>query len=143
MTTQTSLKTRIARATSRANFLRTAIGFAVVLTAIGTLGLQKGNAQSDQVYKVGGDVTQPHVIYKVDPAYTDEAGQAKIEGTVMLKVVIGTDGLAHDISVVKGLDAGLDGKAAEAVQQWRFAPGTKNGEPVAVQATIEINFRLK
>ena len=60
----------------------------------------------------------------------------------MLSVVIGTDGLAHDISIVKSLDAGLDRKAAEAMEQWHFAPGTLNGEPVAVRATIEVNFKL-
>jgi TonB family protein len=151
MTTQTNLKTRIARlldrgiarTTSRANLLRTAAGFAIFLAVIGTLGLQKSNAQSDQVYKVGGDVTSPRVLYKVDPAYTEEASQAKVVGTVTLNMVIGTDGLAHDISVVKSLDPGLDRTAAEAVQQWHFAPGTLHGEPVAVRATIEINFRLK
>jgi TonB family protein len=151
MTTQTNLKSRIARlldrsiarTASRTNLLRAATGFAVVVAAIGTLGLQKSGAQSDQVYKVGGDVTSPSVLYKVDPAYTDDASQGKIEGTVILNMVIGTDGLAHDISIVKSLERGLDRAAAEAVQQWHFAPGTLHGEPVAVRATIEVNFRLK
>jgi len=150
MTTQMNLNTRIARlldrgiarTTSRANLLRTAAGFAIVLAAIGTLGLQKSSAQSDQVYKVGGDVTSPRVLYRVDPAYTEEARSAKLSGTVMLNMVIGTDGLAHDISVAKSLDPGLDRKAAEAVEQWHFAPGTLGGEPVAVHAVIEVNFRL-
>jgi TonB family protein len=150
MTNQTNLKTRITRlldcgmvrTTSRVNLLRTAIGFAVALAAISVLSPVQTRAQSDQVYKVGGDVTSPRVIYKVDPAYTDEAHDAKIAGTVILSVVVGADGLAHDINVVKSLDAGLDRKAAEALQQWHFAPGTRNGESVAVRATIEINFRL-
>lgn len=150
MTTQTNLKTRIARlldrgvarTTSRANLLRTAAGFAVVLAAVGTLGLQKSSAQPDQVYKAGGDVTSPNVLYKVEPAYTEDARRDKISGTTQLSVVVGTDGLAHDISVLKSLDPGLDRSAAEAVQQWRFAPGTLNGEPVAVQAVIEVNFKL-
>ena len=150
MTTQTNLKTRItrlldrgiARTTSRANLLRTAIGFAIVLAAIGTLGLQKGSAQSDQPYKIGGDVLSPRVIYRVDPMYTEEARSAKLAGTVMLSVVVGTDGLAHDINVMKSLDPGLDQSAADAVQQWHFAPGTLKGEPVAVRAVIEVNFKL-
>jgi TonB family protein len=150
MTTQTNLKRRIARlldrgiarTTSRANLLRTTIGFAIVLAAIGTLGLQKSSAQSDQVYKVGGDVSSPSVLSKVDPEYTEEARKAKIDGAVLLSMVIGTDGLAHDITVLKSLDPGLDRKAAEAVEQWHFAPGTLKGEPVAVRATVEVNFRL-
>jgi TonB family protein len=150
MTTKTNLKTRIARlldhsiarTTSRANLLRTAIGFAIVLAAIGLLSPLTSRAQSGPVYSVGGDVTSPRVLDKVEPAYTEEASSAKIEGTVLLKVVIGTDGLAHDINIVKSLDSGLDRKAAEAIEQWHFAPGTLNGEPVAVRATIEINFKL-
>jgi TonB family protein len=149
MTTQFNLKTRIARLldrsiarnTSRTNLLRTAIGFAILLAGIGTLSLQKSSAQSP-VYKVGGDVTAPRVIYRVDPAYTEEAHQAKIAGTVLLSVVVGADGQAHDISILRSLDPGLDRKAAEAIQQWRFAPGTLMGEPVAVTATIEVNFKL-
>jgi TonB family protein len=150
MTTQTNMKTRItrlldrsiARTTSRANLLRTAFGFAVVLAAIGTLGLQKGGAQTEHVYKTGGDVISPSVIFKVDPQYTEDARRDKISGSVVLSMVIGTDGLARDISVQKSLDPGLDRKAAEAVEQWHFAPGRLNGEAVAVQAVVEVNFRL-
>jgi protein TonB len=105
----------------------------------------KSRAQSEpagQIYRVGGDVMSPRVIFKVDPQYTEEARQEKIAGSTVLSVVVGTDGLAHDINVSKSLDPGLDRKAAEAVQQWHFEPGTLNGEPVAVRAVIEINFRL-
>jgi TonB family protein len=157
MTTKTNLKTRItrlldhsiARTTSRANLIRTAIGFAILLAGFGVLSLQKSSAQSEPPrdqpvyeYKPGGDVASPSVIYKVDPAYTEDARQQKIAGSVLLSMVIGTDGLAHDISVTKSLDPGLDRKAAEAVEQWHFAPGTLKGEPVAVRAVVEINFRL-
>lgn len=82
------------------------------------------------------------MIYKVEPAYTEEARKAKIDGSVLLSLVIGADGLAHDISILKSLDSGLDRSAAEALQLWHFAPGTLKGEPVAVRATIEVNFKL-
>lgn len=149
MTTQTNLKTRItrlldcriARTTSRANLLRTGILFAVVLAGIGVLSPRKSSAQ--EIYKAGGDVTMPRVIYKVDPPYTEEARAAKISGTVVLNMVIEPDGLAHDISIAKGVDPGLDRSAAETVEKWHFAPATLKGEPVAVRATIEINFRLQ
>jgi TonB family protein len=150
MTTQTNLKSRIARlldrgiarTTSRSEFVRIAVGFAIVLAFIGTLGLQKSRAQSDQVYKVGGDVTSPRVLYREDPQYTEDARRDKIAGPVVLSVVIGTDGLAHDISITQSLDPGLDQQAALAIQKWHFAPGTRNGEPVAVQAVIQVNFKL-
>ena len=82
------------------------------------------------------------MLTRVDPVYTDEAKAAKISGAVLLSVVIGTDGLAHDINVVNGIDSGLDLSAVAAVQQWHFEPGMKDGEPVAVRAQIEVNFRL-
>jgi TonB family protein len=67
---------------------------------------------------------------------------ARLAGTVVLSIVIGTDGLAHDIQVGRGLGLGLDEKAAEAVGKWTFQPGAKDGQPVPVAATIEVNFRL-
>ncbi len=100
------------------------------------------NASSPGVYRAGGGVTQPMVIHKVDPEYSEDARAAKYEGTVMLSVVIGTDGFAHNAQVVKSLGLGLDQKAVDAVSQWEFQPGTKNGLPVQVLAQIEVNFRL-
>ncbi len=152
MTSQTNLKLRItrlldagiARHTSRRKLIRTSIAFAVALAAIGTLGLRSSRAQenSDHVYKIGDGVVAPTVLYKVDPDYTEQARADKVAGTTIVQVVIGTDGLAHDITIVKGVGSGLDEKAIEALTKWHFNPGTLNGEPVAVRATIEINFRL-
>ena len=61
---------------------------------------------------------------------------------MLLSVVIGTDGKATNIQLKNSLGFGLDEKAAEAVSQWRFNPGARDGAPVAVEATIEVNFRL-
>jgi TonB family protein len=97
---------------------------------------------AQEVHKIGDGVSQPRVIYKVDPQYTEDARRDKIAGPVTLSLVVGADGLAHDISIVQPLDPGLDVKAAEAIEKWRFAPGMLNGEAVAVQATIVVNFRL-
>jgi TonB family protein len=55
---------------------------------------------------------------------------------------IGEDGLAHNIQVVRGLGLGLDEKAVQAIQQWIFKPGMKDGQAVPVRANIEVNFRL-
>ena len=134
----------IARTTSRTNLLRTGIGFAVILAVIGTIGLQKTNAQDKpgHVYTMADGAVPPRVLYRIDPQYTEDARTQKIAGTEILNVVVGTDGLAHDISIVKGVGYGLDENGVKAVMQWHFAPGTLNGESVAVRATIEINFKL-
>jgi periplasmic protein TonB len=95
------------------------------------------------VYTIGGDVSAPKVVYKVEPQYTDEAKQAKISGTVLLSIVIDASGNPGNIEVVKGLDPGLDKNAIAALSQWRFDPATKNDQPVTVQADIEVHYRLK
>jgi TonB family protein len=83
----------------------------------------------------------PRLIHKVDPDYTPEALQAGLEGTVVVGIEVGTDGAAHGIHVRKSLGMGLDQKAVDAVKFWRFEPATREGKPVAVPATIEVNFR--
>jgi len=88
------------------------------------------------------DVTAPTLLSRVDPEYSEEARKAKYSGTVVLRVGIDADGRLVDIRVVKSLGMGLDEKAVQAVQKWRFRPGMKGGEPVATQAEVELNFRL-
>ena len=86
--------------------------------------------------------TYPRLLVKVEPEYSEEAREAKLQGTVMLAVEIWEDGLAHNIRVLRSLGLGLDEKAIEAVQKWKFAPGRKNGVPVRVAAQIQMSFRL-
>lgn len=87
-------------------------------------------------------VKAPKLAHKVEPKYSEQARDAKVEGTVRLHVVVNEEGVAEDIYVVDGLEESLDQNAIEAISQWRFTPGTKDGNPVAVEATIEVNFRL-
>jgi len=97
---------------------------------------------TDPVAKVGGGVSAPVLLSKSEPEYSESARAEKIQGTVTLSVVIGTDGLAHNITLLGSVGFGLDEKAAEAVSEWRFKPGMKDGTPVPVTASIEVNFRL-
>ena len=87
-------------------------------------------------------VSQPEVIFKVDPRYSDEALKAGLSGTVMLWIVVDTEGHARNIHVLKSLGMGLDEKAIEAVRQWKFEPATKDGKPVAVKVAVEVSFHL-
>ena len=115
--------------------LRAELGKAAPVVAV-------AGPEPDGILHPGGDVAAPRLVTKVEPQYSQEARAAKYEGTVGLSVEIGKDGLAHNIRIVKGLGLGLDEKAVEAVEQWQFQPGTRGGEPVTVQAAIEVNFRL-
>ena len=101
-----------------------------------------GTAPANGTYRIGGGVSAPVVILKPNPEYTDEARKAKWQGAVLLSVVIDEDGVPQEIKVVRSLGLGLDEKATEAVQQWRFKPGLKDGKPVPVSAVIEVPFRL-
>ena len=79
---------------------------------------------------------------KVEPQYAEEARQRGLEGTGVLFIVVTSEGNPRDLRVIRPLGMGLDEKAIEAVKQWKFSPGMKDGNPVDVQATIEVNFRL-
>jgi TonB family protein len=95
------------------------------------------------LFRIGGKVSPPVLIHKVQPDYTKAAQRAKIEGKVILRAVVTTDGMAHGFEVVQKLDPGLDLKAIDAVTKWRLRPGMRDGSPVAVLATFEVNFRLR
>jgi periplasmic protein TonB len=94
------------------------------------------------VYRVGSGITAPHLIYGPEPEFSEEARKAKYQGTVLLQVVVGTDGRTHDIRVAQSLGMGLDEKAIEAIRQWKFEPSRKDGIPVAVLVDIEVDFHL-
>jgi len=105
-------------------------------------GPGSGSGMGGGPYRVGGGVSAPRAIYDPDPEYSDEARQAKFQGTVVLWAVVGVDGRAKGIRVVRSLGMGLDEKAIAAVGGWKFEPGRKGGVPVPVQVTIEVSFRL-
>jgi TonB family protein len=103
------------------------------------------HAGTNQVYKPGSGVSLPRVISDVKPYYTPEAMKAKIEGKVVMSVVVLATGDVGDVAITQSLDAehGLDQEAVEAVRQWKFEPGKRGGEPVAVEVAIEMTFTLK
>jgi len=94
------------------------------------------------VERVGAGVTAPRVLFKVDPKYSPDATHTGIQGTVVLEIVVSDRGMATDIQVLSPLGFGLDECAQEAIKKWRFDPGKKNGKPVNILATVEVNFRL-
>jgi TonB family protein len=125
--------------TSKATLLRGG-----VLAVDGRGGSGSGDrapSSGSGIYR-GGGVSAPALIYKVEPEYTEEARAAKYQGTVILYVEIDPNGNAANIEVKQSLGLGLDEKAIEAVKKWKFKPGQKDGNPVTVFATIEVNFRL-
>jgi TonB family protein len=82
------------------------------------------------------------VLFAPDPEYTVEARKARLQGTVVLSLNIGSDGIARDIKIKRPLGMGLDQKAAEIVQEWLFRPALENGKPIPTKLDVEVLFRL-
>jgi periplasmic protein TonB len=115
----------------------------------GGIGNGKGNGVGDGAgggmgggLRVGNGVSAPTLLVSPEPEYSEEARKAKLQGVVRLALVVDERGNPTQIRVITSLGLGLDQKAIEAVQKWKFKPGMKDGKPVAVQASVEVNFRL-
>jgi periplasmic protein TonB len=131
--------------------------FAVLLTALvafavatpigaqdsnGAAPAQKsGDAGAHGVYKVGGDVSAPVLIRSVKPEYPENAGDTSVSGPVQVTLWVDVNGNPSHVRVTHGLGMGLDQKAVEAVRQYKYKPGTKDGKPVMVELNIEVNFQ--
>jgi protein TonB len=109
------------------------------------LGPGSGGGTGGGVYRPGNGVTLPRVLHEERPQYTSDAMRAKVQGTVLLECVVRIDGSVGDVQVIRSLDPtfGLDMQAVAAAKKWRFAPGTRMGEPVPVLITIELTFTLR
>lgn len=89
------------------------------------------------------DLSAPEAITKVDPAYPQDLIQDRIEGVVVLYAIIRSDGTVDGVRVLEGFDERLDENARKALQQWRFRPGSRNGQPVDIEAVVRVPFRVR
>lgn len=89
-----------------------------------------------------GITSEPRLQYKADPEYDPQARAANIEGSVLLRTTIGTDGIPTNIRITRSLTATLDQKAVECASKWRFVPAFQSGRARPVDAVIEVHFRL-
>src|SRR5258708_4671227 len=129
--------------------LTVALYTAAILAAVSCVRAQDHPAPTPQdstnhapVYKIGNGVTPPRVIQQTDPEFSEKARKAHFQGTCVLMMVVGEDGLPRNIRVTKPLGKGLDEKAIEAVRSWKFDPARKDGHPVAVEIAVEVDFHL-
>jgi len=109
------------------------------------LGPGEGGGTGGGVYRLGNGVESPRPISQVRPQYTADAMRAKVQGTVWVECVVLPDGSVGEVTVTKSLDSvfGLDQEAAKAAKQWKFIPGRRMGQPVAVLISIELTFTLR
>ena len=107
------------------------------------VGAGSGGGMGGGVYRAGtGGVSAPIVIREVRPSYPPEALRLRIQGSVVLSLVVTAEGLPTDIRVVRSLSGDLDQAAVDAVEQWRFSPGRRGGTPVNVLVTVALDFTI-
>src|SRR5262249_54102251 len=94
------------------------------------LGRGAGGGTGGDFFRAGGSVTAPQIVFQVKPLYTPDALERRIQGSVVLELVVRENGTPSDILVVRSLDPrGLDEEAIKAVEQWMFAPGRMSAFP--------------
>ncbi len=91
---------------------------------------------------VGPEVVAPRKIFTVEPRYPETARKARIQGAVVLSLIIDVSGRVESVEVLRGLPLGLSEAASEAASQWLFEPSTYNGKPTAVRYILTVRFRL-
>jgi len=106
------------------------------------VGEGRGGGIGGGVFRVGGGVSAPKAVFAPDPEYSEEARKAKYQGVCVLSLIVGPDGKPRDIHIARSLGLGLDEKAIQAVNQWKFEPAQKDGKAVAVAINVEVQFRL-
>jgi TonB family protein len=109
------------------------------------LGPGTGGGTGGGAFRPGSGIIDPTVLRQVDPVYTPDAAERRIEGEVWVELTVMPDGTPADVHVIRSLDSkyGLDQQAIKAAQQWRFKAGTRNGKPVPVIVSIAIDFSIR
>lgn len=106
------------------------------------VGPGSGGGYGGGIYRVGGGVTPPVIIYQVDPEFSDQARMAKYQGVAVVEFIVDAKGLPQDIKVIQPLGMGLDEKAVAAIRQYRFKPATLKGRPVPVRIDMSVDFHI-
>jgi len=107
------------------------------------IGPGSGGGTGGGPYRPGTGITPPSIQREVRPDYTEEGRRRAIEGDVVLEIVVRADGGVGSVKLLQGLGAGLDGRAMDAVRQWRFNPAKRYGTPVDVIVEVAVEFKLR
>ena len=125
---------------------RASLGILLTLIASALAFAQDKHVDSapPHIYHIGEGVSLPKTRFSPTPEYTIEAAKRKIEGTVLLSLVVLPDGTSRNVTVIKGLGYGLDEQAVKAVSTWRFQPAVRqsDGEAVPISITVETTFHV-
>ena len=107
------------------------------------IGEGSGGGTGGGPFRPGSGIDPPRLIREVKADYTEDARRRGITGDVEMEIVIRRDGSVGDVTILRGLGAGLDQRAVNAVKQWRFSPARRKGEPVDVIVEVAVEFTLR
>jgi TonB family protein len=137
----------IERAKAGMRAARLASPWSLLLPILLILSISSGVllGRRERIYDVTGDISAPVPIAAPRMEYTPAAMRQKIQGTLRLQCVVGTDGMCSHVRVIRSLDRtfGLDEQAVRTLAAWRFRPGVRRGEPVATRITFDLRFALR
>jgi protein TonB len=93
--------------------------------------------------RIGGQITQPRLVRRVEPEYPQLAVHAHIQGVVILEATVGEDGDVMEVRLLRSANPLLDREAEKAVRQWRYSPIVLNGIRVPFILTVTLSFSLE
>jgi TonB family protein len=126
----------------RSAALLASLAFPLSRTAL--LAQDLPQSPSEVVYgQFDSGITRAKATYQPNPEYSDRAARKKIQGTVLLAIIVTAEGTVRDPQVTRSLDKDLDKNAVECVKKWKFEPATKDGKPVATHVAVEVSFRVQ
>jgi len=93
--------------------------------------------------RVGGQISTPALVHRVEPVYPKIAAEAHVTGMVILEAIVGTDGCVESVKVLRSRHVLLDNAAMDALKQWRYTPLILNGMPTPFVLTVTFTFNAR
>jgi protein TonB len=107
------------------------------------VGRGSGGGTGGGPFRPGSGIEPPRLLHEVKPNYTEDARLRRLEGEVVMEIVVRRDGSVGDLRIIRGLGGGLNDRAAQAVRQWRFSPARRLASPVDVIVEVSVEFKLR
>jgi TonB family protein len=107
------------------------------------VGPGSGGGTGGGIYRPGSGIEPPKLLQEIKPVYTEDARLRRLEGEVVMEIVVRRDGSVGDLRIIRGLGGGLNERAVQAVRQWRFSPARRLASPVDVIVEVSVEFKLR